>query len=79
MGRFLVSSLCLEQQYLVRSYNIRLNRMHDSSVKVIEIDKALEAGSELGECQGGPLPPQNFAWPPQWSPQNFLCDVMPLH
>jgi len=29
------------------------------------------AGAELGGCQGGPLPPQNFAWPSQWPPQNF--------
>ena len=29
------------------------------------------AGAELEGCQGGPLPPQNFAWPSQWPPQNF--------
>jgi len=31
----------------------------------------LSTGAELGGCQGGALPPQNFAWPPQWPPQNF--------
>jgi len=39
----------------------------------------LKAGAELGGCQWEPLPPQNFAWPPQWPPQNFPRDVMPLH
>jgi len=24
-----------------------------------------------GGARGGPLPPQNFAWPPQWLPQKF--------
>jgi len=27
--------------------------------------------SNQGRSQGGPLPPQNFAWPPQWSPKIF--------
>ena len=40
-----------------------------------KVGKHLEAGLELGECQGGPLPPKNFAWPPQ----NFPRDVMLLH
>jgi len=35
----------------------------------------LWTGAELGGCQGWPLPPQNFAWPPQ----NFPRDVMSLH
>ena len=26
-------------------------------------------GAELGGCQGGPLPPQNFAWPPSGPPK----------
>jgi len=38
-----------------------------------------DAGPELGGCQGGPLPLQNFVWPPQWPPQNFPRDDMPLH
>jgi len=33
--------------------------------------RELEPGAELGGCQRGPLPPKNFAWPPQWLPQNF--------
>ena len=35
-------------------------------------------GGAMG-CQMGPLPPPNFAWPPQWPPKNFPRDVMPLH
>jgi len=29
------------------------------------------SGAELGGCQGGPLPLENFAWSPQWPPQKF--------
>jgi len=31
-------------------------------------DSCVETGAELGGCQGGPLPPQNFAWPPSGPP-----------
>jgi len=33
------------------------------------------SGAELGGCQGGPLPPQNFAWPPSGPPKFFQVSL----
>ena len=38
----------------------------------VPVTQELQPGAELGVCQGGPLPHQNFARLPQWPPKIFL-------
>jgi len=48
------------------SKNVRIKKK-----KIFKVIYSWYAGAELGGCQGGPLPSQNFAWPPSGPPKIF--------
>jgi len=48
-----------------QSYRIDDVTFADLQSLLLTHDCYTYAGAELGGCQEGPLPPQNFAWPPK--------------